>query len=42
MVDNSNLLISFYSGAKGGTKNTVEYANKVSISIKNIYDKKYN
>lgn len=36
MVDHSNLLIVFFNGSKWGTKNTLDYANKKEILIKNV------
>ena len=31
-------IIAAYSGAKGGTKNTIEYANRKEIFVENILD----
>ena len=31
MVDRSSLVIAFFNGSKGGTKNTIDYANKNGI-----------
>lgn len=36
MVDNCNKLIAVYNGTPGGTKNCVEYANKVNREIYRI------
>ncbi len=36
MVDNSSVLISYLHSAKGGTKNTVEYALRMGKTIKSI------
>lgn len=36
MVDNSNKLICYYDGSGGGTKYTVEYAEKQSVQIINL------
>lgn len=36
MVDNSNLIIAFFSGEFGGTKNTIDYAKKEGIEIINL------
>lgn len=36
MVDRSSLVIAVFSGQKSGTKNTVDYAKKRGISIKNV------
>lgn len=33
MVDNSSLLIALYYGLSGGTKNTIEYAEKQKLNI---------
>ncbi len=33
MVDNSSLLIALTSGAKGGTQNTIKYAEKKNVKI---------
>lgn len=35
MVDRVNLVISVFNGQKGGTKNTIDYAIKNKVSIKN-------
>lgn len=37
MVDNSDCVIAVYSGEKGGTKNTVDYAMKKGKRILRIY-----
>ncbi len=36
MVDNSSMLIGVWNGNQGGTKNTIEYANKNNIPCKLI------
>ncbi|MCR4719719.1 MAG: DUF1273 domain-containing protein [Firmicutes bacterium] len=36
MVNHSNRVIAVFNGEKSGTKNTVDYANKHGIEIKNI------
>ena len=36
MVDHSKRVIAFFSGEKGGTKNTVEYAKKQDVEVINI------
>ena len=33
MVDRSNRLIAYYNGAPGGTRNTIEYAEKRGIEV---------
>jgi len=33
MVDRSNRVIAFYIGSAGGTKNTIDYANKKGIEV---------
>lgn len=38
MVDNSSLVIAAYTGAQGGTKNTVEYAKRTGVPIINILE----
>lgn len=38
MVDRSNLVISVFNGYKGGTKNTIDYAVKNAIPIKNMLE----
>lgn len=38
MVDRSNRVIAVYSGIPSGTKNTVDYANKIGIEVINILD----
>ena len=39
MVDNSDRVITFYDGKKGGTRNTVLYARKKEIEIVNLAEK---
>lgn len=36
MVDHSSLVIAVYNNMPGGTKNTIDYANKHGVSVKNI------
>ncbi len=36
MVDRSNLVIAAYNGESGGTKNTIDYANRKNIDVINI------
>ena len=36
MVDRVSRVIAAYNGTKGGTKNTIEYANRNGILVKNI------
>ena len=36
MVDRVSRVIAAYNGTKGGTKNTIEYANRNGIIVKNI------
>jgi len=38
MVDRSNRVIAAYNGEKGGTKNTIDYANKVGVKVINIFE----
>ncbi len=38
MVDRSNLVIAAYNGEKGGTKNTINYANQKGIQVNNIFN----
>ncbi len=38
MVDRSNLVISVFSGKKGGTKNTIDYAFKKGALIYSVLD----
>ena len=33
MVDHSNLVIAYYNGAPGGTRNTIEYAEKKGVAV---------
>ena len=39
MVDNSSKLISYYDGSGGGTKYTVEYAQRQNVQIINLCSK---
>ena len=34
MVDHSNLVIAVFNGKKGGTKNTIDYANKQDVEVR--------
>lgn len=36
MVDRVSRVIAAYNGTRGGTKNTIEYANRKEIFVKNI------
>ncbi len=36
MVDNSNRIIAFYNGEKGGTKNTIDYAVRRGVEVINV------
>ena len=36
MADRSNLVISVFSGKKGGTKNTIDYARTKAVIVKNV------
>ena len=38
MVDHSNRVIAVYNGEKGGTQNTILYAKKNLIQVKNVID----
>ncbi len=38
MVDRSCKVVAVYNGSKGGTKNTVDYAEKKKVSVVNILD----
>ncbi len=38
MVDNSDVLVCFFDGKKGGTKYTLDYAKKNNLEIINILD----
>ena len=33
MVDHSNRVIAYYNGTPGGTRNTIEYAEKKGIEV---------
>ena len=39
MVDNSSLVISVYEGQSGGTRNTIEYAQKNNVEVVYLYDR---
>ena len=36
MVDRTNLVIAVFNGHKSGTKNTVDYAKRKSVEVKNV------
>lgn len=36
MVDHAAFVIAYYNGEKGGTRNTVEYANKQNVPVYNV------
>lgn len=36
MVDHSGLVIAVFNGQKSGTKNTIDYANRKGVCVKNI------
>ena len=38
MVDRSNLVIAVFNGKKSGTKNTVDYAKRISVKVINVLD----
>ena len=38
MVDRSNLVIAVFNVQKSGTKNTVDYARRKGICVKNVLD----
>lgn len=38
MVDNSDCLIAMHNGAKGGTKNCLDYAERVGSRVLNMWD----
>ena len=40
MIDHSSLVIAFYNGEKGGTRTTVEYAEKQKIRVLNVLKQK--
>lgn len=37
MVDHSSLLVAYWNGTPGGTKNTVDYAQKANLHMVNAY-----
>ena len=37
MVNHSSLLIAVYNGRAGGTRNTIEYANKCHVEVHMLY-----
>ena len=41
MVDHSSLLIAVYNGKAGGTRNTIEYANRSHVEVRHIWQIKY-
>ena len=38
MVDHSDFVVAYYSGAPGGTKNTVNYAESLGRTVINLYE----
>ena len=38
MVDRSNIVIAVFNGQAGGTKNTIDYANKMGVDVVNALD----
>ena len=40
MVDHSSLVIAVFNGQEGGTKNTIEYANRRRVPV-SILDMRY-
>lgn len=38
MVDNSDMVLTWYDGAPGGTKNTIDYALSISRKVINLYN----
>lgn len=38
MVDNSSLVIALFNGEKGGTYNTIKYAEKKGVTVMNMLD----
>ena len=38
MVDHSQMVISAYNGSSGGTRNTIEYANRKGVKVVNIFE----
>lgn len=39
MVNNSDIVLAFFDGKPGGTKNTVDYAARLGRKVINLYDK---
>ena len=39
MVDHSKRVIAFYNGTSGGTKNTIDYANRKGVEVIQILNK---
>lgn len=39
MVDRSALVIAAFTGENGGTKNTIDYSQRVGVRVNNIFDK---
>ena len=37
MVDHSSLVIAFYNGEKGGTRTTIDYAEKKKVRVLNVF-----
>ncbi len=38
MVDRSNLVIAVFNGRKSGTKNTIDYAKRKGVCVKNVLE----
>jgi len=38
MVDHSSLVIAVFTGEKGGTKNTICYAKRKGVLVKNVLE----
>ena len=39
MIDNSSLCVAYFSGRRGGTANTVRYAEKKGVAVVNLFTK---
>ncbi len=37
MVDNSDFVLTWFDGSKGGTKNTIDYAKSINRKVINLY-----
>lgn len=42
MVENSDFVLTWFDGSKGGTKNTIEYAKSIQRKVINLYTECYN